>query len=138
MPMPRFYFHLRGPAGLDRDEIGLNLDGLEAAYLDACASVPALSFEMLQQRVSPDQHTFEIMDAVGTLLMEVPFAEVLERGRKPVRPHQRADFSEASAEIARARRLIAELQDERQALRDTLTETKRLLAEARKAGGAAP
>jgi len=31
--MPCYYFHLRTTAGLQRDEEGLELPGLEAAYL---------------------------------------------------------------------------------------------------------
>ena len=73
--MPRFYFHLRSPAGLDRDDIGLDLEGVEAAYLDACASVPSMIMDLLQRNASPYQHTFEIVDSSGNLLTEVPFAE---------------------------------------------------------------
>lgn len=134
--MPLFYFHVRGPAGLDRDQIGLDLDGVEAAYLEAYASVLGMAAEMLSQKVSPFRYAFEIMDAGGTLLMEVPFSEVLDRGRRSVRPgkHQQAR-QRACAQAERTVRLVADICEEQKALRANLIETKRLLAEARRAAG---
>ncbi len=131
--MPRFYFHLRTPNGTEPDEIGLDLDGVEDAYLDAYASIPSMMPDMLRQKASPYQYAFEIMDASGNLLMEVPFAEVLDRARKPP-PQQRARWRNAQAEVERTMRLIAGVQEEQQALQATLSETMRLLAATRRDG----
>lgn len=136
--MPRFYFHLRCPSGLDRDEIGLDLDGVEAAYLEACAAIPAIAAELCEQRANPHRHAFEIVDAAGTLLMDVPFAEVLDPRRKRVRPTSPKQWRKALVEMERTARLITELAQEQSGLRASLDETKRLLAEARKAGRSAP
>ncbi|MBX9661047.1 MAG: hypothetical protein K2X00_21015 [Nitrospiraceae bacterium] len=133
--MPLFFFHLRSPAGLDRDEIGLDLDGLEIAYLEACASIPNMAADLLKRKAKPSQHSFEIMDAADNLLMEVPFSEVLDRERKPVRPDLHRWHQQAHAQKERSARLIAAVAAEQRALRANLTETKRLLAEARKATG---
>ena len=111
---------------------------MEAAYLDACASVPSMIMDLLQRNASPYQHTFEIVDSSGNLLMEVPFAEVLDRGRKPKRPPVHDGFQKASVEMERTIRLIADLEAERAALRATLSETKRILDTARRAAGPAP
>jgi hypothetical protein len=77
--MPWFYFHLRGPEGLERDDIGLELANVEAAYLGACRSVPGMSADLIYETANPMRYAFEITDASGGLLMEVPFTEVLAR-----------------------------------------------------------
>ncbi|MBB2964453.1 DUF6894 family protein [Methylobacterium sp. R2-1] len=133
--MPRFFFHLRTPDGFDQDDVGLDLAGVECAYLEAYAAVPAISADLLREKANPYRHTLEIMDASGNLLMELPFSEVLEERRQPSPPDQRRRWHEAQAEMERTACLIADVQAEQAALRATLAETKRLLAEARKATG---
>ena len=130
--MPRFFFHLRTPAGLERDDIGLDLDGVERAYLDAYASIPAMGVDMLLEKANPYRYAFEIMDEGGNLLMEVPFSEALDEKKKPLPPDARRRWRKAKAEMERTARLIASLQDGRAALDATLAETMRLLAEAKK------
>lgn len=128
--MPQFYFHLRTPAGLEQDESGLELAGVEVAYLEACHTVPALSCELAREGANPSRYAFEIADATGALLMEVPFFEVLERGRKPISPQMAASFRRAATTMERTANLISSIGEEQATLRATLTETKRLLAEA--------
>jgi len=108
---------------------------VESAYLEAYASVPAISADLLRKKANPYRHTFEITDADGNLLLEVPFSEVLEKGKPPLPPDQRRLWHKALAEMERTACLIADVQEERAALRATLEETKRLLAEGRKAAG---
>lgn len=131
--MPLFFFHLRSPAGCDEDEIGVELDGIESAYLEAYRTVPALSAEMALAGAIPHRHTFEIVDQSGNLLMEVPFSEVLDRGRGPTAPALTASFRRAVTTMQRTAELIISIREERTALRATLAETKRLLALARQA-----
>ncbi|MEH3145216.1 MAG: hypothetical protein PGN34_07665 [Methylobacterium frigidaeris] len=132
--MPLFFFHLRSPAGRDEDAIGVELNGVEAAYLEACHTIPFLSEELVRKGARPLRYAFEIADVGGTLLMEVPFAEVLDRGRRPVPPATAESFRKAAATMARTAELIVSIRKERVALRDTLAETKRLLAQVRQAG----
>jgi hypothetical protein len=131
--MPWFYFHLRTPSGLDEDDIGLELAGIETAYLEACHTVPALSAELAYKKANPARYAFEITDAGGKLLMEVPFSEVLDRGRKPIPPSSTARLREAASEMARTASLIRSIRKERAALKVTLAETGRLLALSRTA-----
>ena len=69
--MPLFHFHLRTETGLDRDEDGLAFDDLDAAYLEAYATIPALAEEMLRTGRDPLACAFVISDAAdrpaGTL-----------------------------------------------------------------------
>jgi hypothetical protein len=133
--MPRFFFHLRSPTGLERDDIGLDLDGVEAAYLGAYAAIPEMTLDLLREKANPYQHAFEIMDAAGNLLMEVLFSEVLNSGQKASPPQRNRQWQKAQAEMDRTERLIASIHVEQAALLSTLAETKRLLAESRQVLG---
>ncbi|MHB2210787.1 DUF6894 family protein [Methylobacterium sp. CM6257] len=134
--MPLFYFHLHGPRGLERDDAGLELSGIEAAYLEAYRAVPAMSADLAQGKENPARYAFEIADASGNMLMEVPFTEVLDCGRKPVPPSTAAQVRDAAVEMARTAYLISAIREERAALRATLAETRRLLALSRRVGQA--
>ena len=74
--MARYFFHLRSPDELSMDEIGTELPNAEAAYLEACETALELSFEMLRDRLDPSRDTFEVTDAEGRVVFEIPFAEV--------------------------------------------------------------
>lgn len=129
--MPWFYFHLRGPKGLERDDTGLDLAGIEAAYLEAYRTVPGLGADLTAQEMNPARYAFEITDGSDLLLMEVPFAEVLDRGRKPVSLRSTEQKQAAAVQMARAAYLINALREEHAATRDKLAETFRLLASLR-------
>jgi hypothetical protein len=126
-PMPWFYFHLRGPKGLERDEIGLELASVEAAYLGAYRAVPGMSTDLIHEKADPFRYLFEITDADGTLLMEVPFTDVLDRERQPVAPSSAERFRKVRAEMECTRGLIRALREEQAALQLKLSETKQLL-----------
>ncbi|GJE49964.1 hypothetical protein GOFOIKOB_3005 [Methylobacterium tardum] len=123
--MPRFYFHLRGPNGLERDYTGLEFASIEAAYLEAYRTVPGLGADLAAQRMDPARYVFEITDPAGRLLMEVPFTEVLNRGCKPVAPRS------PSHERGRTSDLIKAIRKEHAAVLDKLAETQMLLANLR-------
>ena len=131
--MPWFYFHLRTPTVLERDDTGLEFAGIEVAYLEACHSVPEMSADLVRQKVNPARYAFEIADAAGTLLMEVPFSEVLDRSRRPVPRLTATRARKAAAEMERTAHLITSINEERAALQVTLAETRRLLALSRNA-----
>ncbi|WP_431311165.1 DUF6894 family protein [Methylobacterium nigriterrae] len=131
--MPRYFFHLRTPDGLQWDGEGVPFAGLDAAYLDVCRTIPAMTAELQRTGTRPRQllrYAFEIADAEGQLLMEVPFTEVLDGARMPRRPAPALD-QKARAEIQRSERLIAAVQQERDALYATLSQTHALLARLR-------
>ncbi len=132
--MPLFYFHLRGPKGLGRDEVGLELPDVEAAYLGACQAVPGMSADLVHEAANPARHAFEIADAKGNFLMDVPFTEVLDRGHQPATPRSGARLRKAAAEMERTASLICSIDEQRAALQVTLAETRRLLALSRKVG----
>ncbi|MER2266823.1 DUF6894 family protein [Methylobacterium oxalidis] len=77
-----FYFHLRTAQGLERDEVGLTCPNLEAAYLDACSSIPMLMAELVDRGHDPSACSFEITDWADQFLMEVPFLERVRRQPK--------------------------------------------------------
>ncbi|WP_336485735.1 DUF6894 family protein [Methylobacterium nigriterrae] len=132
--MPRYFFHLRTVAGLQRDEEGLEFAGLEPAYLDACRAIPDMTADLMRKGQAPASSTFEITDDAGRLLMEVPFSEILGKGQKPRRPLSPALTRKAQAERERTRRLIASLGEQKKALQATLTETQVLVARLRGRG----
>ena len=76
--MPRFFFNLRSQGDVSIDEIGTEFSCLEAAYLDACDAIMQIAFDKLRSRQDPSKDTFEIADGQRTVLMHVPFLEVLQ------------------------------------------------------------
>lgn len=86
--MPLFRFHVRSLAGLEHDDTGLNFPDLETAYLEACHTIPEIAADLVRQGLSPMLHAFEIVDAAGQVLMEIPFAERLRDGQRPRRPRR--------------------------------------------------
>jgi hypothetical protein len=84
--MPWFHFHLRTPTGLERDDTGLEFASVEAAYLEVWHTIPEISADLARTKADLGQYVFEITDASGRLLMEVPFAERLRSGQRPRRP----------------------------------------------------
>ncbi|MER2263722.1 DUF6894 family protein [Methylobacterium oxalidis] len=76
--MPLFYFHLEGPLGLHPDEIGLELESVEAAYLRAYHSVPGMAAELVRKGLDPFQFKYVITNAKDRYLMTLPFPEALD------------------------------------------------------------
>ncbi|MCJ2019026.1 hypothetical protein MKK84_16510 [Methylobacterium sp. E-065] len=84
--MPLFRFHLRSLAGLESDDEGLQFPDLETAYLEACRAIPGMAIDFVRSGLNPMSYAFEITDAAGRRLIEVPFSERLRDGRRPRRP----------------------------------------------------
>ena len=72
-----FFFHLRTADGVERDEVGVGLDSIEAAYLCVCETIPIAAAELLRAHQDPMACAFLIHDEAGRLLMEVPFTELV-------------------------------------------------------------
>lgn len=139
--MPRFYFHLRTPSGLNQDEAGSDFTGLEAAYLDAFDAIGTMTVDLVRQKANPWLYGFEITDAAGTILLDLPFAEYLDRGRRSTLGPTSVDMRRIADELRergdvaaqallRSHALQMALQEQGAALQETLAETRRLLGEA--------
>src|SRR4051812_45586085 len=93
--MAHYFFNLVSPNESSKDDIGTELPNAEAAYLEACETALEISYEMLRERRDPSRHAFEVTDAEGRVVFEIPFAEV-------TRPHDhRPPFGEIHASIQR-------------------------------------
>ncbi|MDP4026757.1 hypothetical protein Q8W71_29560 [Methylobacterium sp. NEAU 140] len=110
--MPLFLFHLRTPDGLDRDDLGVEFESLEAAYLDVCVTIQEMAADYVRQGVNPLPFAFVIADAAEAELMEVPFAERLRDGRAPVRPEPRPEVPDLVGDLQRGRQLVAAMRAE--------------------------
>ncbi|MFE1599047.1 DUF6894 family protein [Methylobacterium sp. ID0610] len=130
--MPLFYFHLKNGDAIDRDEVGTECPSLEAAYLEACRALVGMAIDMIRAREDPMRLGFEITDARGQALMEVPLSDALKRGRRPCRPPSPAAALGMRAQGDRTARLIGELTRQQAVLQGTLAETQRLLAQMRR------
>src|SRR5262249_24319300 len=98
----------------------------EAAYLEACRTILDMSFEMLRSRIDPSRYAFEIADADGALIFELPFSEVL----RPAHHAQPAGDLHASIRRhqQRATAVTAELKTNFDRTRLLLADTRALLA----------
>ncbi|KAB1076114.1 DUF6894 family protein [Methylobacterium planeticum] len=84
--MPRFFLHFKTPIETHRDEEGSVFPSLEDAYLDVCDAIPDIAADLWRSALrarndDPIRCSFEIADAQGRILMEVPFAEILDPQR---------------------------------------------------------
>ncbi|MEA1830944.1 hypothetical protein U8607_02515 [Methylobacterium durans] len=75
--MPRYFFHLRTPTGIDIDRKGMELRDAEAAYLLAAETIPAMSVAFTDIIADARRFRIEITDDLGRILFEIPFAEIL-------------------------------------------------------------
>lgn len=75
--MAQFYFHLCGPGGVSRDELGLELPDANHAYLEAYRAVKDMAREVAARGEDPRTYGFHIVDDEGRLLFDLPFVESL-------------------------------------------------------------
>ena len=75
--MPLFFFNFTSPGEVSIDQTGTEFPSLESAYLSTCRAILDIAYEKLRTRQDPDQDACEIVDAQRTVLMLVPFLEVL-------------------------------------------------------------
>ena len=76
--MPRFYFNYREQNEYAVDDVGIEFDTLELAYLDAFNSAREMWPELMLLRVDPRTASFEILNEAGHLLAVISFGEALE------------------------------------------------------------
>jgi hypothetical protein len=123
--MARYFFHLIARAEASRDDIGTDLPNAEAAYLQACETALEISFEMMRQRLDPSRHAFEVADAEGHVLFEIPFAEVT-RPAERTRPYG-AIHANIERHRKRATRAVVELKKNVGRTQSLLKSTRALL-----------
>lgn len=71
--MARFFFHLRTDRGLEPDDEGLEYPDMDRACREAALAIPGLTREFLAAGRDPTNFCFQISDADGNVLCEVPF-----------------------------------------------------------------
>ena len=126
--MPNFFFHLVSSDLYDLDEIGCELPDVEAAYLEARAAAVEMIAEMLSSRRDPSCFQFEIFDAEGRFMIELPFSEVLNpqsQGAKNLGVR-----SSLQSQISRSRKLHGEISTELKKSRSILELSQRTLMRA--------
>ncbi len=119
--MPQYFFHLRDGNVLDRDEDGLEMPDLDAAYLEAFETAKEMWIEAIRDMRNPSRQQFEISNANGDTLLIVPFKEVMEslKGIPKPLPMEQAE---------RTAKLTAEVKEAVAIARRSLTEARQLLA----------
>ncbi|GEP05692.1 DUF6894 family protein [Methylobacterium oxalidis] len=95
--MPHFYLHFRTPLGIHRDDEGSTFADLDAAYLSVCETIPDIAADLWRSSLrkpgaDPFACAFEITDAAGRILMDVPFLEILDPARTRFRAKLRPDL----------------------------------------------
>jgi hypothetical protein len=86
--MQRYHLHIRQAGVLvSPDDQGADFESVEAAYLEAFHGAQELWPILLEDRRDPRRYSFEITNAAGVVLMEVPFSELLENCRDARRVH---------------------------------------------------
>lgn len=127
--MPRFYFHYRQGPEHSQDEAGSDFASAEDAYLGAFEAASEMWHELIRERVDPRTCSFEIADAEGNTLFELPFAEILDVGAPAKVPARQLSLAYVAATTSaeRARHSCAALSDKLSETRVTLSETKALL-----------
>ena len=128
----RFFFALSGGGDPSPDEIGAEFDSLDSAYLEGCRAALEISFDMLRDRIDPSAMKFEISDDQGTLLIDLPFEEVLRPGARRSRPSSNSrPPRDPGSKTQRGTRIGAELAELRFQTASTLASSREVLARAR-------
>lgn len=84
--MKLYFFHFFDGKSCSTDDIGLELDSSEQAYLEAARSAKAMWSELLEDRCDPMRCSFHVADADGKELFRFEFAELVENCRAPQKP----------------------------------------------------
>ena len=78
--MPRFYFHILTRTTIIRDEEGTVLADVSAAQREAIRDARGMMSTAIHDGRDISHRYIEICDALGTLLLKVPFSEAYEPG----------------------------------------------------------
>ena len=126
--MPHFYFHLATPTGREIDDIGSPCPTADHAMLEAWRAVFEICTDLIRAGRAPYGHRFEVCDAAGRLVFELPFSDVT--GARAERPRGVPDVLKArlAVTIQRSRTLRAEVSAAMLDVQATLATTRALLA----------
>lgn len=72
---------------MERDEDGIEFVDVDAAYLDAFKAATDMWCEALREQRNPYYDYFQIRDQAGAVVLELPFAEILESTKHSREPH---------------------------------------------------
>ena len=129
--MPNYFFNLAGKDGYySADEEGLSFGDIDAAYMDVNRAILDMSFDMLRTRRDPSEFRFEITDKDGTIVLDVPFSEVLRPHRAPRYPISEQVHASIAHEMQRSKVLKADLSLQIANAHVTIEKTKQILARA--------
>jgi len=132
--MPRFFFHLRGgPNGLSPDDCGVSLPDVDAAYLEAFQTAKEMAEEWLRKGRNPRLYAFEVVNAAGELVLELPFFEVLDHqaGRRLAKLPRSIRMARERGE--RMMRLTAEVTQQVRIAQENLRRSRELLGHLKRA-----
>lgn len=104
--MAHFFFHFCDGEGRARDELGLELESVEQAYLEAFETARTMWPELLAARCDPFDCQFEVTDESDAVLFQLPFRELVEACRPPRAPQPGSELLMA-IEATHARALVA-------------------------------
>jgi hypothetical protein len=88
--MPRFYLHLWNGSEHVLDQEGDELESAEAAYLEAFEAAKEMAADLIRSRIDATAYRFDVVDAHGRAVLDLPFAEVLGTKSMPPRPASKA------------------------------------------------
>ena len=107
--MPRYFFDLASPGAVERDELGIEFDDLDMAYLDAWRAVAEISAEMSGEGRDPSRLRFDVRDACRRPLLDIPFGEMTKPCRLRPPPPSAAVLAAVAIQRARSDELKAQL-----------------------------
>lgn len=117
LTIPLFFFDYFDGQQLHQAEDGLELRDVDAAYLEAFKAATEIWGEALRARRNPYADAFSIRDGTGIVVLELPFAEVLESSRRlRLPPKRKAPSTSAALEFAarsvrKGRRIVVDQQN---------------------------
>jgi hypothetical protein len=126
--MPRFFFDFRQAGVRTRDLEGIEFATVEEAYLEAVKGAREMWGDLLHKRQDPRRCSFEVRSEDDQLLFIFPFQELLDSctDRQTVTVHH--SFDQLCASANAAKRANDAFRSELIKLRDSLKESRALLA----------
>jgi hypothetical protein len=128
-----FLITLRTPLGRTPGYAPLEFASLEAAYCDVCTDIPDAAAALLRDGLDPMACSYLICDHTGTVVMDVPFTDVLRPHlgqdiRPPTLPAERAILGQDS--LAQAAELRASAWAACERARRAIERSKALMSDA--------
>ena len=93
--MAHFFFHFCDGESQARDEVGLEFETAEQAYLEAFATARSMWPELLAARCNPLDCFFNVTDASGAVLFRLPFTELFDACRPTRAPGPESELRQS-------------------------------------------